>query len=102
LKRRAGVTSDTISKIDAAVEALKAVYKRHCAGCCLHILADDGNIEQSHASWCAGYAAATGHKDCIAAADLLENMTDPERGSVYARYDDYAGSVQERFPVLKR
>lgn len=80
-----------MSAIDDAVAALKAVYRRHSAGCCLHILADDGNIEQGHADWCAGYACAKDHPDCRTAAGLLADMTDNERALVYARYDDYAG-----------
>lgn len=91
------------TKIDEAVAALRKVYRDNgnAAGCCLHIIADDGNIEQSHADWVAGYACAIRHGDCINAADLLEDMTDTERAQVYARYDDYAGSPHERFPFLK-
>lgn len=58
---------------------VRAVYDRHCAGCCLHILTDDGNCEQDDADYCLQRARETDHADCIAAAELIVQMTFTQR-----------------------
>lgn len=72
------------------VEALKHIYTRHCAGCCLHIFADDGNIEQEHIDFCRDYASERGHDDCLRIARRLSSMTERERMAIYTCYDQYA------------
>jgi hypothetical protein len=64
---------------------VKAIYERHCAGCCLHIVTDDGNAEQECAEFCLTYARDQGHEDCIQAAEMLVQMTETQRFEVYKR-----------------
>lgn len=76
--------------IDDMVEALKGIYARHCAGCCLHIFADDGNTEQEHIDFCRDCASERGHDDCLRIARRLSEMTELERIAIYSRYHQYA------------
>lgn len=69
---------------------LREIYGRHCAGCCCHIVTDDGNYEQEHADWCLQYAREKQHTDCIAALEMLVQMTDTQRRQVYKRYSEFA------------
>jgi hypothetical protein len=58
---------------------VQTVYARNEAGCCLHILLDDGNIKDNHAEFCLKYAREHGHADCIALAEKLVLMTQSQR-----------------------
>ncbi len=69
---------------------LREIYTRHCAGCCLHIVTDDGNVEQDHIDYCVGYARERGHEDCLRAATMLAQMTITQRMKVYKSYAKFA------------
>ncbi len=62
---------------------VNAVYKRHCAGCCLHILTDDGNVSDGDAQFCLDQAHEKGHADCIVAAEALRQMSKTQRKAIY-------------------
>lgn len=62
---------------------VQQIYARHCAGCCLHIMTDDGNCEQGHAEFCLKWALKSGHPDCIKAARLMAAMSQTQRTNVY-------------------
>lgn len=62
--------SETPSWRDLA-DAMKPIYARHCGGCCLHVVIDDGNIEREFIDWTLEHARTSGHADCIAAAELM-------------------------------
>lgn len=47
-----------------------AIYARHSAGCCWHVVLDDSNLDS--AAFCVEYARKEGHADCCALADLVE------------------------------
>jgi hypothetical protein len=62
---------------------VQAVYRRHSGGCCLHIVTDDGNVEDEHVTYCLEYAKEQAHPDCIAAAELLLRMSKTQRLKIY-------------------
>lgn len=64
---------------------IRAVYGREGGGggCCLHILTEDGNVENSHVHFCLERAREQNHADCIAAAEMLLKMTKTQRTKVY-------------------
>ena len=62
---------------------VRMVYARHCAGCCLHVLTDDGNCEDESAQFCLQIARESGHADCLAAAEALALMSWTQRRKVY-------------------
>ena len=62
---------------------VRAIYAQHCAGCCLHILTDDGNVEDSDVAYCLQQARESKHADCIRAAELLMQMTHTQRRKIY-------------------
>lgn len=73
--------------VPEGAELVRAVYAREGggAGCCLHILTDDGNVSESDAAWVLEYAQEHGHQDCIAAARALAAMTVSQRRRAIAR-----------------
>ena len=52
------------------------IYDQHSAGCCMHIVTDDGNIEDEHVRFCHTQAVRADHFHCAALAALL--LTIPE------------------------
>lgn len=58
---------------------VRAVYERDAAGCCLHIMTDDGNVSNGNAAFCLQRARDLGHGDCLAAAESLAQMSRTQR-----------------------
>ena len=65
---------------------VRAIYERHCAGCCLHVVTDDGNVEQWCADACVETAREREHADCLKAAEMLAAMTPTQRMRVYREH----------------
>lgn len=63
-------------KVPDLVPLIAAVYANHGAGCCLHVVTDDGNWEC--AEFVLGYAREQGHPACIAAAEMMVQMTESQ------------------------
>ena len=61
------------------LEAIKSIYARHGAGCCCHIVLDDDSCDDSCVALAYETALGEGHDDCIAAAEHLFRMSEPER-----------------------
>lgn len=70
--------------IPQVLPLVRALYARHCAGCCLHILLDDGNVEDAHADFCIDYAMGEGHAECLRLAQLLRAMSKTQRRKLSA------------------
>jgi len=58
------------------------LYNRHSAGCCLHIVTDDFNIQDSHVEFCMKYAEEQGHRQCFELAQLYRALSPKERALV--------------------
>lgn len=56
---------------------VKALYKRHSAGCCWHVVLDDGNTGKDSVAWCAEYARSHPCEgpECRQLAELLPLMS---------------------------
>jgi len=65
---------------------VREIYKSHAAGCCLHILTDDGNVADDHAEFCLKTAREEGHLVCQRAAEMLVAMTRTQRLRVYREH----------------
>lgn len=76
--------------VPAVIPLVRAVYLRHCAGCCLHVITDDGNCEQRFAEHAIDRAQGLGHDDCLAAATAIAQMTNTQRLRLYRCYRQYA------------
>ena len=76
---------------------VNALYARHSAGCCLHIVLDDGNVSTGSVEWCVGDATERGHEDCVRLAKLLLQMSRTQRLKLAnsARPDPFAVSPNE-------
>jgi hypothetical protein len=59
--------------------AVRALYARSGAGCCLHIVLDDGNVEDSSVDFCVRYAQEQGHLACEKLARTLRMMSRTQR-----------------------
>lgn len=59
--------------------AVRALYVRHGAGCCLHIVLDDGNVEDHSVDFCIKYAQEEQHLECEKLARTLRMMSRTQR-----------------------
>jgi hypothetical protein len=73
------------------VEPAQAVYSRTNggAGCCLHVVLDDENIEQGHVEWSLNLAKEQGHPECIRAAEMLLAASQTQRKRLTQNYSLY-------------
>lgn len=70
-------------KISEAIKLKKELYRKHPLGCCLHIVLDDGNLEDDDVRHCIGYALNREHSGCLYLAELLLELNEEERDIVY-------------------
>lgn len=67
-----------------ALRSVQALYARHAAGCCLHVVLDDGNCSDASVGFCIGQAELQGHADCLALAHTLRSMSQEQRWALYS------------------
>ena len=70
--------------VPEVLELMHAVYDRHYAGCCAHIVCDDGNVRDSDAQFCLEQAEKEQHLDCLALCTALVQMSPTQRRKLYA------------------
>jgi hypothetical protein len=63
-------------------ELVRSIYERHLAGCCWHIVLDDGNTGDSAVAICVETAKSEGHADCIELAGIVPLMSKTQRRKV--------------------
>jgi hypothetical protein len=56
-----------------------ALYRRHAAGCCLHVALDDENVDDHSIRHCLGVARGAAHADCEALAEVMLEMSVTQR-----------------------
>ena len=69
--------------IPEVIPLVQDIYARNGVGCCLHIVVDDGNVQDSHVRFCLEQAVEQGHEDCEKAASLLLLMSKTQRTKIY-------------------
>jgi hypothetical protein len=67
----------------AAYERIAAFTLANPVGCCLHVVLDDGNLDNDSVAFCQRWARNKGHDECIAVADLLARMSRTQRTKAY-------------------
>lgn len=74
-------------KLQAVQDTITLLYTRpkKGVGCCLHIVTDNDNIEDSHVDFCIKRATAqgTGHEDCLKLAQTIRALTLNERAILF-------------------
>lgn len=68
----------TVPEVAPLVRALYARWGGG-AGCCLHVVLDDGNVEDSFVDHCIESARELGHGDCLLLGYLLRDMSKTQR-----------------------
>jgi hypothetical protein len=68
-------------QVPDALPLKASIYARHGAGCCLHVVIDDGNLGDSTIRYCLDGAE---HDDCRALAVMMLQMTPTQRRKLYA------------------
>lgn len=63
---------------------VQALYARHAAGCCLHIVLEDGNVDDASVEFCITEASARAHDECHELAVLLGTMSRTQRAKLAA------------------
>lgn len=76
---------------DALIARISAIYAGHGAGCCLHIVTDDGNVEADSVRYCLAQAKKRQHPECVKVANMLLALKEPQREAIYERYREYYG-----------
>ena len=60
------------------VPVIRSIYGRHGAGCCWHIVLDDGNYERSSRDFCARYAQDANCVPCMKATPILQAASETQ------------------------
>jgi hypothetical protein len=68
---------------DKFMELVHHYYEQEPCGGQLHIVLDDGNLEDTHISWCAGLANGVQDHEASDLANLMEFMSMEQRQRVY-------------------
>ena len=62
------------------------IYERHSAGCCLHVVLDDLNVDNKFVDMCVNRAIEQGHEDCFVLALKLSLMSKTQRVQLSRRH----------------
>ena len=85
------------------IEPCRAYYGEHAAGGSLHIVLDDGNLEDHNVDFCIEYAEKEGDGAGLALARLIRSASRTQRQKLYNNYNLYAyGSPGGTVPDLMR
>ena len=68
---------------------VKHYYEEEPTGGSLHIVLDDGNLEDENIAWCAGLAYGVNDHEAMDIANFMRAMTVNQRERVYKHYDYY-------------
>lgn len=82
------------NEIDEVLKLVKYLYEDlgECCGGLLHIVLDDGNLDDDDIQWCLNHCNKEDNKDrkdksvCIEIAQRMLNMTEFERRLIYCKY----------------
>jgi hypothetical protein len=74
-----------------AYPLVQKIYERSCVGCCLHVVLDDGNIENDHVQFCLEEAQKKRHAECLELAEMLLLMSKTQRRKIYSSYEAKLG-----------
>jgi hypothetical protein len=66
----------TVPQVSEAVEQL---YDANASGGCLHIVLDEGNVDDASVRWCIDYATRCGDSDAELLARVLLRMSKTQR-----------------------
>lgn len=69
------------------IKIVQHYYKNNGAGGNLHVVLDDGNLEDINIGWCAGLCLGRQDHEGMDIANLMRNMTMAQRQRVYDNYD---------------
>jgi hypothetical protein len=61
------------------------LYDRSLDGCCLHIVLDDGNVDDASVKFCMRYAEEMVHWECLCLAETLLHMSKTQRTQLSSR-----------------
>lgn len=80
------MTGDDLERLDIR-RTIDRIYETEAgsAGCCLHVVVEDGNYGDSAVEVCITDAHARGHLMCQMVADFLRKMTPGERRAFLRR-----------------
>lgn len=73
------VCTSCLADHDALRTLLRVLYERHGTGCCLHVVVDDHNVDDSSVDFCLGWAKEHGHSFCELLAQRLRALPEHER-----------------------
>ena len=76
--------------VDTVVAMLEIYYKKYnCSGGSLHIVVDDGNLDDNNIEYCIEWANNENDVAGFIIGTLLLKMNMRQRKNVYSKYDEY-------------
>ena len=88
--------------ITELIGGAKQVYDVGGVGCCLHIVLDDGNLNDGDVDFCIRRAEDHGHETCKKFAVRLRAESLEVREQLYERYDEYYTGTESLIQKLWR
>lgn len=93
------IRTDRKPTVPDVAPVVRALYLMCGAGCCLHVVLDDGNVETDSVRWCGQWATSQGHRGCGALADVLLRCSTTQRIKLArAPYDPSIGRSGPQTP----
>jgi len=75
--------------VEEVLPLVKELYERNGAGGCLHIVLDDGNLDDHNVEFCIRWAEDQSCPRCVTLGNLLYKMEYSGRSKLYKRYSEY-------------
>ncbi len=72
----------TVDELKTATRLRRKIYQDHAAGCCWHIVLDDGNLEDSSVVFCIQQAKQRGCTFCMDLGPLVKRMSRTQRAKL--------------------
>jgi hypothetical protein len=73
-----------MNALEHLTAAIKAVYARHSAGCCQHLVVDDCNTDDASIEHCNQAWEECGNADCLVVNRLIAMYPEDERDMMLA------------------
>lgn len=75
-----------LNTVRSVVQSLqRRIYAGNAAGCCLHIVIDDGNLDDDSVAHCIENAKSNNHPVCIALSHILKGFDAEHRALLLAK-----------------
>ena len=76
------LASNMVDPLRSITKMIQQLYNRHSAGCCLHVVLDDENLEDLHVDSCIEFAVKNHHSECELLARAIRQLNEEQRAQL--------------------